>query len=120
VREIPYLARQLSVRKVVPTLTSRSAEIYLSMAGAKQLVTLGFILVPAGVVRPAGVSSGHYIALHRSACIGGLQARREWRPGLQVPEVLIEASADIVVKTESMRGSALCHPPAARGLPLLL
>jgi hypothetical protein len=31
----PYLARQLSVQKVVPTLTSRSAEIYLSMAGAK-------------------------------------------------------------------------------------
>jgi histone deacetylase 1/2 len=26
----------LSVRKVVPTLTSKSAEIYLSMAGAKQ------------------------------------------------------------------------------------
>jgi hypothetical protein len=32
----PYLARQLSMRKVVPTLTSKSAEIYLSMAGAKQ------------------------------------------------------------------------------------
>jgi hypothetical protein len=31
----------VSVRKVVPTLTSKSAEIYLSMAGAKQLVTLG-------------------------------------------------------------------------------
>jgi hypothetical protein len=29
------------MRKVVPTLTSKSAEIYLSMAGAKQLVTLG-------------------------------------------------------------------------------
>jgi hypothetical protein len=32
----------MSVRKVVPTLTSRSAEIYLTMAGAKQLVTLSF------------------------------------------------------------------------------
>jgi hypothetical protein len=31
----------LSVRKVVPTLTSKSAEIYLSMAGAKQLVARG-------------------------------------------------------------------------------
>jgi hypothetical protein len=30
---------QVSVRKVVPTLTSESAEIYLSMVGAKQLVT---------------------------------------------------------------------------------
>jgi hypothetical protein len=36
---VPYLARQLWVQKVVPTLTSKSAEIYLSMAGAKQLVT---------------------------------------------------------------------------------
>jgi hypothetical protein len=38
---VPYLARQLSVRKVVPTLNSKSAEIYLSMVGAKQLVTRG-------------------------------------------------------------------------------
>jgi hypothetical protein len=37
----PYLARELSVHKVVPTLTSKSAEIYLSMADAKQLVTRG-------------------------------------------------------------------------------
>jgi hypothetical protein len=29
------------VRKVVPTLTSKSTEIYLSMVGAKQLVTQG-------------------------------------------------------------------------------
>jgi hypothetical protein len=33
--------RHLSVRKVVPTLTSKSTEIYLSMASAKQLVTQG-------------------------------------------------------------------------------
>jgi hypothetical protein len=38
-RAFPYLTRQLSVRKVVPTLTSKSAKIYLSMVGAKQLVT---------------------------------------------------------------------------------
>jgi hypothetical protein len=31
----------LSVRKVVPTLTIESTEIYLSMAGAKQLMTQG-------------------------------------------------------------------------------
>jgi hypothetical protein len=37
----PYLARQLSVRKVVQTLSSKSAEIYLSMADPKQLVTRG-------------------------------------------------------------------------------
>jgi hypothetical protein len=43
-RASPYLARQLSVRKVVPTLTSKGAEIYLSMAGAKQLSDTGFYL----------------------------------------------------------------------------
>jgi hypothetical protein len=31
----------MSVRKVVPTLTSKSAEIYLLMAGAKKLMTRG-------------------------------------------------------------------------------
>jgi hypothetical protein len=40
------MARQLSVRKVVTTLTSTNAEIYLSMAGAKQHNDTGFILVP--------------------------------------------------------------------------
>jgi hypothetical protein len=47
-RAVLYLARQLSVRKVVPTLTSKSVEIYLSMASARQLSDTGFILVPAG------------------------------------------------------------------------
>jgi hypothetical protein len=37
----------VSVRKVVPTLTSKSAEISLSMAGAKQHYDMGFILVLA-------------------------------------------------------------------------
>jgi hypothetical protein len=35
------------VQKVVPTVTSMSAEIYLSMVGAKQHNDTGFILVPA-------------------------------------------------------------------------
>jgi hypothetical protein len=43
---IPYLARQLSVWKVVLTLTSRCVEIGLSMAGAKQQWDMRFILVP--------------------------------------------------------------------------
>jgi hypothetical protein len=42
----PYLACQLSVQNVVPTLTITSAEIYLSMAGAKQHDDTCFILVP--------------------------------------------------------------------------
>jgi hypothetical protein len=37
----------------------------------------------------------------------GLQARLESRPVLQVPEVLIEASANIVVKAESLQVSVV-------------
>jgi hypothetical protein len=70
---VPYVVRQLSVQKVVPTLTSTSVEIYLSMAGAKQLGETSFILVPAGAVHPAGVCSRHCIALHYGACRGELQ-----------------------------------------------
>jgi hypothetical protein len=92
----------LSVQKVVPTLTGKSAEIYPSMAGAKKLGDTRFILVPAEAVRPAGVCSGHCIALHCSACRGVLQARRERRLLPQLPEVLIEASANIGVKAKGV------------------
>jgi hypothetical protein len=47
-------------------------------------------------VRPAVVCSGHCIACTVVLVEGWLQARRERRCGLQVPEVLIEASANIV------------------------
>jgi hypothetical protein len=43
--QFPDVARQLSMRKVVSTLTSKSAEIYLSMAGAKQHNDMSFIMV---------------------------------------------------------------------------
>jgi hypothetical protein len=39
--QCPYLARQLSVRKIVLTLTSKSVEIGLSMAGANNIMTRG-------------------------------------------------------------------------------
>jgi hypothetical protein len=61
------------------TLTSMSAEIYLSMASAKQLSDTSFILVPAGAVRLARVCSRHYIALHSGACRGEIQAWWERR-----------------------------------------
>jgi hypothetical protein len=83
-------------------------------------MTLVFIQVPAGAVRPTVACSGHYIALHRDARRGGLQAWGERRSGLQVLEVLIEASANIVVKAESVRVVAIHRPVAAGGLPLLL
>jgi hypothetical protein len=86
-----------------------------------EIHTQVFILVPAGAVRPTVVCSGHYIALHHGACRGGLQAWRERRPGLQVPKVLIEASANIVVKAENVRVFAIRpRAPAAGGLPFLL
>jgi hypothetical protein len=102
----------MSVRKVVPTLISKSAEIYPLMAGAKQLGDTRFILVPAGAVRPVGMCSGHYIALHRSACRGVLQARRERELVLQVLEVLIEESDNIRVKAESVQ---VCVRPLRLG-----
>jgi hypothetical protein len=66
--------------------------------------------------------SGHCITLHRGARRGGLQAWWERRPGLQVPEVLIEASANIVEKAESVWVIAVRRPvsSAAGELPLLL
>jgi hypothetical protein len=77
----------MSVRKVVPTLTSTSAEIYLSLAGAKQHNDTRFILVPT-VGRTS--SRGALKALYYVAplCLQrGLQAWRERRRGLKVPEV---------------------------------
>jgi hypothetical protein len=81
-----------------------------------------FILVSAGAVRPAVVCSRYCIASHRGARRGGLQAWRERRPGLQVPEVLIEASANIVEKAESACVIAVRRPVslAVGGLPLLV
>jgi hypothetical protein len=69
---------KVSVQKVVPTLTSTGAEIYLSMANAKQLSDTSFILVPVGAVCLVEVCSRHCIALHCGAC-RELQERREGR-----------------------------------------
>jgi hypothetical protein len=118
----------VSVRKVVPTLTSNERWDQPLDGSVLAIKNTGFNLVPAGAVRPAVVCSRHYIALHRGARRGGLQAWRERRPGLQVPEVLIEASANIVAKAESVRVFAVrrrvllssCRPPADGGLPFLL
>jgi hypothetical protein len=91
--------------------TSKSAEIYPSVAGAKQLGDTRFILVPAWVVRPAEMCSGHCIALHRGACRGVLQARRSQR-----------YCANIVVKTGGVCVCVvrLCPSLAVGGLPLIL
>jgi hypothetical protein len=85
------------------------------MAGAKQLSDTSFILVPAGAIRPAGVCSRHCIALHRGACRGELQARREKRWFLHVLEVWLRRDANIVVKAESVWVSAHRRPHRGRG-----
>jgi hypothetical protein len=72
---LPYLAHQLSVQKVVPTLTSNITEIYVSMAGAKQHNDMGLSWFRSWAVRPAGVRSGRYIVLHLGACRGELQVK---------------------------------------------
>jgi hypothetical protein len=59
--QLPYLARQLTVWKVVPTLTSTSDEIYLLMAGAKKLSDTSFILVPAGSYVQKGCARGNVL-----------------------------------------------------------
>jgi hypothetical protein len=69
----------VSVRKVVPTLTSKSAEIYLSMVLPNGT---GLSWFRPWAVHPSGVRSGHCIALHRGACRGELQAKRERRESL--------------------------------------
>jgi hypothetical protein len=58
------VAQVLSVRKVVPTLTSRCTEIGLSMADAKQQWDTRFILVPAVGHTP---SRGAPVALYCKA-----------------------------------------------------
>jgi hypothetical protein len=105
----------LVVRKVVPTLTSTSAEIYLSKAGAKKLSDTRFILVPAGAVHPEGGCSRNCIALHRSACRGELQARRERRRNLQVPEVRLRQSANIVSVGRNVQVFSYPPPPPRLG-----
>jgi hypothetical protein len=108
------------VRKVVPTLTSN--ERWDQPLDGSVLATkdTGFILVSAGAVCPAVACSRHYIALQRGAP-RGLKAWRERRPSLQVPEVLIEANANIVVEAECVRVLFYCRvSPAAGGSPLLL
>jgi hypothetical protein len=92
----------LSVRNVVPTLTVLSAEICLSMVGAKQLKTLGLSWFRPGSYVQQGCARGTILLCTGVPVVGRLQARWERRCGLQVPRGVIEASANIVGKAESV------------------
>jgi hypothetical protein len=76
----PYLARQLLVQKVVPTLTSKSAEIYLSMAGAKQLVTRGLSWFRPGPYDQQWCPRGTVLCCTVVLAEGGYKqgGRRDW------------------------------------------
>jgi hypothetical protein len=79
-----------------------SVEICLSMVGAKQLKTLGLSWFQPGPYVQQGRARGTVLLRTGVPVEGWLQARRERKRGLQVPKVVIEVSANIVGKTESM------------------
>jgi hypothetical protein len=86
------------------------------MAGAKQLVTLGFYPGSGrGLYVQQGCARGTILRCTMVLIEGGLQARRKRRSGLQVPKVLTEASANIMVKAETVQVIAICRPPYGWG-----
>jgi hypothetical protein len=78
-----------------------SAEICLSMVGAKQLKTLDLSWFRLGPYVQQWCARGTVLLRTGVPIEGRLQARRERRRGLKVPRVVIEASANIVGKAES-------------------
>jgi hypothetical protein len=92
-----------------------SAEICLSMVGAKKLRTLGLSWFRLGPYVQQGCARGTVLLRTGVPVEGWLQVRRERRRGLQVPRDVIEASANIVGKTESVRLTATCCLMPLRG-----
>jgi hypothetical protein len=80
------------------------------MVGAKQLKTLGLSLFRPGPYVQQWCARGTVLLRTGMPVEGRLQARRERRRGLQVPRVVIEASANIVGKAESVKAIALRRP----------
>jgi hypothetical protein len=93
-----------------------SAEICLSMISAKQLRTLGLSWFRPGPYVQQGCARGTVLLRTGVPVEGWLQARRERRRGPQVPRDVIEVSANIVGKTESVRLTATrCPMPLTAG-----
>jgi hypothetical protein len=93
----PHGGRQLSVRNMVPTLTSRKRR-GLSLNGRCQAIRdMGFILVPAeGAVRPAEACSRHCIPQHRGCLLWG--SYKQGGRGSEASKSLVE---DIVGELEN-------------------
>jgi hypothetical protein len=72
------------------------------MVGAKQLKTLGLSWFRPGPYVQQERARGTILLRTGVPVVGRLQARRERRRGLQVPDGAIEASANIVGKAGSV------------------
>jgi hypothetical protein len=79
-----------------------NAEICLLMVGAKQLRTLGLSWFQLGPYVQQGCARGTVLLRIGVPVEGWLQARWERRCSLQVLKDMIEVSANIVGKTESV------------------
>jgi hypothetical protein len=87
------------------------------MVGAKQLKTLGLSWFRPGPYVQLGCARGTILLCTGVPVVGRLQARRERKRNLQVPDGVIEASANIV---EGLRSVCVVLSPAARGFTFLL
>jgi hypothetical protein len=93
------------------------------MVGAKQLRTLGLSWFRSGPYVQQGCTRGTILLRTGVLVEGRLQSRREKRRGLQVPRGVIEASANIVGKAESVftitircsLSGVLCPVPRGEG-----
>jgi hypothetical protein len=72
------------------------------MVGAKQLKTLGLSWFRPGPYVQQRCARGTVLLCTGVPVVGRLQARRERRRGLQVPNGVIETSANIVGETGSV------------------
>jgi hypothetical protein len=86
--------------------------IYLSMVGAKQLETRGLSWFRPEPYVQQWCARGTILLRTGVLVVGRLQARRERRRGLQVPDGVIEASANIV---EELGSVCVLFSPLFRG-----
>jgi hypothetical protein len=104
------------LQKVVPTLTSKSAEIYLSMAGAKQLVTRGLSCFRPEPYVQQWCARGTTLRCTVVLAEGGYKRGGRGGRASKSQRFLIEATANIVVKAVSVRVCLLLStPPPPRG-----
>jgi hypothetical protein len=80
------------------------------MVDAKKLRTLGLSWFRPGPYVQHRCARGTILLCTGVPVVGRLQARWERRCGLQVPSGVIEVSANIMGKAESVQTIAICYP----------